>query len=128
MKPTIKYVISDVHMGLSHDGLTEVIRSYKKKNKLFAETMASGGLVLFINSAQDKAKLFGEGGEVLAYLKMPGRRAINEEMINMIPGTFGGSVTYSQAARAAFKGFMALEKRSARVRPIEKMRLHEEAG
>lgn len=125
MKPVVRFVITDVHMGLSHDGLNEVIRQYKKKNQLFAKTLQKEpGLILFVNKQRTKAKLYAEKGEVLGYLKMPGDRVIDADSIDLIPTTFGGSVAYSEAAKRGLKAMLDIDKASEKVSPISKTVLH----
>ena len=128
MKPVVRFVISDVNMGLGHDGLNEVIATHKKKNPLFAKVMRNPGeLVLFVNVARTKAKLYAEGGEVLGYLRMPVRRTINAETIDRIPNMFGGSVEYSRAVKSAFQKFIEADKGS-KYRKADKTILVEDVG
>lgn len=120
MKPQVRFVITDTYMGLSHDGLCEVIRLMKKKNPLFAKTMQiEGGLILFVNKARTKAKLLSESGNVFAYLRIPGDRRLTEESLDELPASFGGSVEYAKAAKTALKNLLQIEK-SNRVSPISK--------
>lgn len=108
-KPIVRFIVTDVHVGLGHAGLNEVIRAHKKKNKLFAQVMKEdGGLVLFLNGPKNACKLFAENGSVIGYLRLPGQ--ITERSIDFIPATFGGSLEYSSAVRSAFKKFLAVEK------------------
>lgn len=109
MKPLVKFVITDVNMGMEHSGLTEVIAIHKRKNKLFADSIrVNGGLILFINKPRNAAKLYSDSGHVLGYLRMPGK--LTEKNIDTIPATFGGSVEYSNAVKSAFKKFLELDK------------------
>lgn len=110
-------------MGLGHAGLNDIIREQKKKNPLFAKVIKDdGGLVLFINTRRTAAKLYQENGEVIGYLRMPDGSRITERSIDFIPKTFGGSVEYASAVKAAFKKFLEVEK-DARPRYAEKAAL-----
>ncbi len=121
MRPTVKFVITDVHMGLGHDGLNEVIRAHKKKNPLFSRNL-EGGLVLFINKDRTRAKLYAEQGEVIGYLRLANNQKITEKSVHLIPATFGGSVEFSSATKRAFTSLFTIEK-TARVRPLDKTAL-----
>lgn len=109
MSVKVKFVIADVNMGAGHNGLNLIIEAHKKKNKLFAQSIKDGGLILFINSKRNRAKLYEKGGAVLGYLKLHGRR-LTEKSIDSIPQTFGGSVSYSTAVKSAFKKFLEEEE------------------
>ncbi len=112
MKPVVRFVITDTHMGMGHSGLNETIRQHKKKNQLFAKVMRNeGGLVLFLNTSMTAAKLFQENGNVVGYLRMPGK--LTEKNIDLIPKTFGGSLEYSTAVKSAFNKFFEAEKRQS---------------
>lgn len=106
---TIGFVISDVHMGLSHDGLNEVIKAHKKKNPLFARAVKQGSLILFVNKSRTKAKLFEQDGSVIGYVRAPGGRKLKASTIDFIPETFGGSVEYSRAVKVAFSKLFEVE-------------------
>lgn len=107
MKPVVRFVITDTHMGLSHDGLTEVIRQHKKKNPLFARVLETeGGMVLFVNGAMTKLKLYSPNSEVIGYLKLTGGRRVSAGSIDQIPATFGGSVEYSRAVKSALSNLV----------------------
>lgn len=122
MSTSIHYVITDVHMGLGHDGLSEVIKQHKKKNPLFAKSIQSeSGLILFLNRSRTRAKLFHEHGNVIGYLKLTGERKLTQNSIDLIPLAFGGSAEYSKSARTALKSLLAAE--SARG-PIAKTALY----
>lgn len=111
MRATVRFIITDTHMGLGHAGLNEIIRREKRKNPLFAKVMnGDGGLVLFLNTARTACKLYAENGEVLGYLRTDG--AITEESVSLIPRTFGGSLEYASAVKNAFKKLLAVEKKS----------------
>lgn len=113
MKPTVRYVVPDVHMGSQHDGLTEIIKTHKRKNALFAKAINSGGLILFLNTPRTRAKLFRDGGEVIGYLRTKDNRPLTAETIDLIPKEFGGSLEYATAVKSAFKKFLALEANEA---------------
>lgn len=109
-RPVVKYVIPDVHMGSQHDGLDEIIRTHAKKNALFKKAVASGGLILFLNTQRTRAKLYRGGGEVIGYLRTRDNRKLTQETIDLIPQEFGGSVEYANAAKSAFVKFLEIEK------------------
>jgi hypothetical protein len=110
--PTVKFVVTDTHMGLGHSGLNEVIRAHKKQNPLFAKVMnTDGGLILFLNKSRTAAKLYAENGPVIGYLRLPAGK-LTERSIEFIPETFGGSLQYASAAKSAFKKFLEVEKES----------------
>ena len=112
MRPVVKFVITNTHMGLGHEGLSDIIREHKKKNHLFAKVMKQeGGLILFLNNSMTAAKLYSEDGAVLGYLRMPGGRRLTAEAIDQIPRTFGGSVGYSSAVVSALKQFLVVESK-----------------
>lgn len=106
---TVSFVISDVHMGLSHDGLTEVIRAHKKKNPLFSRAIKAGTLVLFVNKGRTKAKLYEQDGAVIGYVRAPGGRKLTPATIDLIPATFGGSLEYARAVKTALGKLLELE-------------------
>lgn len=110
MKPVVRFVITDTHMGLGHSGLNEVIRAHKRKNSLFSKVMnTDGGMVLFLNTSRTAAKLFRENGEVIGYLRLPSGSRLTERNIDFIPETFGGSVQYASAVKNAFKKFLEID-------------------
>lgn len=106
---TVSFVISDVHMGLSHDGLTEVIKAHKKKNPLFSRAIKTGTLVLFVNKSRTKAKLYEQDGQVIGYVRAAGGRKLKPSAIDAIPETFGGSVEYSRAVKVALSKLLELD-------------------
>lgn len=109
MKKVIcKYVIAETNMGLGHAGLDLVIEAHAQDNKLFAKSMEEGGLILFLNSARTAAKLYEPGGDVIGYLNLRGRK-ITRRTIDLIPESFGGSMDYSNAAKAALDKFLKHE-------------------
>lgn len=110
MRPIIKFVISDIHMGSQHDGLNEIIRTYKKKNSLFAKSLKAGGLVMFLNTQRTRAKVFSENGEVLAYLRTRDNRKLTKKTLDLIPAEFGGSFEYASAAKSALEKFLEIER------------------
>lgn len=127
MKRIVRFVITDVHMGLGHDGLNEVIRQHKKKNPLFAKVMTTeGGLVLFVNTAKNKIKLYGPEVEVLGYMRLPTGRSINRETVDLIPATFGGSIEYATSVKKALLTFTEKAGNSKRVSYADKSVLRSE--
>lgn len=118
MKPTIKFVISECHMGLGHLGLNMVIREHKKKNPLFARSLADGGLILFINKNKTACKLFSEGGSVIGYFRDPDGRQLSAQSVDAIPLTFGGSTTHAKAVTSALTRLFQAEVLRSKNSPI----------
>lgn len=106
---TASYILTDVFMGCQHQGLDELIEKNARKNAAFARAMQNGDLVLFLNKARNKIKLYGYGGATLGYLKVPHGRTLSLETVNLIPATFGGSLTYGTMVKRAFAGFLTEE-------------------
>lgn len=99
MKPSIKKVFENVHMGLGHIGLAKLI---EKESGIKVEKLAQGDLILCLNRRGDKLKMLGHQGMVLAYLKMPQGQRIMKEALQFIPATFGGTkFDYDLAVRRA---------------------------
>lgn len=102
-------VVMNVHMGMGHHGLSELLR---EQHSLDVTTLSDGDLVMFINTAGDKLKLIGGQGKVLGYLRMPRGQKLMFEAIQFIPRTFGSAgLNYDQAVR------MALTERLGRPQP-----------
>jgi len=103
VKTKIRFVIADVHMGLGRNGLNEIIRLQKKRSHLFAQALkTSNELILFVNKARDKAKLFSQNGSVLAYLFLERGQVISTKSVDMVFHRFGGSAPeYSEAVTRA---------------------------
>lgn len=115
MKKEIRYVIQDVNMSLSFDGLKEIISHHKKKHTLFKKHMEAGGLILFVNNDRSRCKLFEENGNVIGYYKSPSGM-LTEAAIDEIPEAFGGSLTKSEAVKRALKTLLkGSEKKDARL-------------
>lgn len=104
MSIQVKYVIQDVHMGLGHEGLSDFVRSYRKK-RLISES----GLILFINKARTKCKIYQEDGQVLGYLSLK-VGTLTPKSLDLIPATFGGSLEYSRSAKKALEEFFKSEQ------------------
>lgn len=105
MKPEIRFVIQDTPMAYSHDGLTEIIRMHKRKNPVFKQHMEAGGMILFVNKAMNRCKLFSEDGNVIGYLRITTGK-LTETAINSIAETFGGSLKHSDATKRALKALL----------------------
>lgn len=102
MKPRIKKLFLDIHMGLGHDGLAAIAR----KGHIKIDELSDSDLVMFINKANDKMKVLGGGGRVVGYLRMPDRARISLEALAYIPHTFGAEgFNYDAALK------MSLEKK-----------------
>lgn len=123
MSPRVGYVITDISMSLSFDGLNNVIREFKKKNQLFRQMLEKDpALILFVNSARTKAKLFSEEGTVIGYLSLGGRK-LSAKSIDQIPETFGGSLEYSKATKRALTELFK-EEEKAKEKLFEKTKLY----
>lgn len=123
MKPTVKFVIADVNMGMAHTGLDKLITAHAKANRLFAQSVKDGDLILFINKKKNRCKLFSHNGEVMGYLRLYGGRTLSQATVDLIPATFGGSVAYSGAVKSAFTRFMQAEESMEKQRRAKTMLL-----
>lgn len=100
-------VISDVHMGLSHQGLTKIAMEHK----IDMDALPPRDLVMFINRRKNAMKIFGHKGMVIGYLRMPGSNKITLEAIKYIPETFNGSgFSYQGALKKAVLEQLAKRK------------------
>jgi len=92
----IAVVFSNVHMGLSHEGLTVLA----KRKGFDPATLPSGQVLVFLNRSHDKLKIMTAGGHILGYLNDRGRR-IALEAIQYIPQAFGNKagIDYNQALK-----------------------------
>lgn len=125
MKPVVKFVITDVHMGLQHNGLSQLIKSFKKKNPILSRAIdVDNCLVLFLNKKRTKAKLFQDNGRVLGYLSLPPGQALNQKTLNLIPEAFGGSIEYSKTVKNALSKFMDIESRVLKAKTLERVALY----
>lgn len=84
MNARIIAAIDNVHMGLSHDGLTLLA----KKFKVDARTLGQHELVIFINRARNKLKILGGGGKVIAYTRSEKSRKLPLDAIQYIAQIF----------------------------------------
>lgn len=89
-------VVDNVHMGLSHDGLTEVAKRFK----IDPRKLQPGELLLFLNRSKDKIKVFGPNN-VLAYYKTPKGSRLDLNAIQYIPKAFAasGKIDYDTALK-----------------------------
>lgn len=102
-------------MGMSHIGLRELVRQTKKRHPLFRQTMENGeGLCLFVNKSRTSCKMLSASGNVVGYLKLD--YPLTESAIEEIPGSFGGSIAYSQAAKAALMKLLLIDSSTAKKR------------
>lgn len=100
MSARIRKLFLDVHMGLSHQGLTLLAQESGVK----LEAMGTDDLLMFMNRLGDKMKLLGAQGRVVGYLKMPGKQRIMKEALRYIPATFGAQgFDYDAACRRALQ-------------------------
>ena len=84
---------SDMRCG--HDGLAKVA----KKRKIDLSNLKSGELVVFVNTQQNKVKVFTTG-YTFSYLRMPSNQKLNPGVISLIPKFFnGGKIDYTGALR-----------------------------
>lgn len=92
MKAIIE-VFLNVNMGRSHDGLGEIA----KKNKIDVGSLEPGTYVVFINRAQNRAKIYAHG-DVIAYWRAASGQKLNLETIQNIPRAFQGkAISYDDA-------------------------------
>lgn len=124
MSPTrIVMVIDNVNMGKGHDGLTAIAKQFK----LDPTKLKPGELLMFINRAKDKLKVYGPG-HVIGYLRMPGKRKLTMEAIQYLPQAFNpdGSIDYDKALKQAV--IKMLEKQKAVIGPLRAYRAGKAAG
>lgn len=115
MRPQVKFIFQGTHMILGHNGLGELIKEERKKNALFRRVYDQGPcLILFINKARTRAKLFSPSADVIGYLRVPASSRLLRKTLDLIPNTFGGSIEYARSVVKALDAmFIAEEKRAA---------------
>lgn len=86
MKPRIIGMFTNINMGCSFNGLSEIAR----KHKINLLKLNVQECVLFVNKKQNKAKILGGNGLVIGYLSMP-TGTITEKNMDFISHVFGGS-------------------------------------
>jgi hypothetical protein len=85
----IGYCFLNVHMGLSHEGLSKLAR----QKGLNPATLPAETVLVFINRSRDKLKILTPGGQVLGYLNQRGRR-IELAALQYIPQAFGNKTGF----------------------------------
>jgi hypothetical protein len=92
----IAVIFHNVHMGLSHEGLSVLA----KKKGFDPQTLPSDRVLVYINRSHDKLKIMTAGGHILGYLNNRGRR-IALEALQYIPQAFGNKtgLDYDKALR-----------------------------
>lgn len=125
MKPIIKLVVLNVHMGKGHDGLSLVLR---KQLKFEVSSLNPGEIVLCINRHGDKMKAIGGKGLVIGYLKLPHGQRIMRDALQYIPQTFGSTgFNYDEAVKHALDArFKTYPRHSPG--PLETAKARKEAG
>lgn len=88
-QPRLVAAISNVHMGLSHEGLSSVAEKFGIK----IDKLSESDLILYINRARDKLKVLGAKGIVLGYVKMRKGATLPLGAVQFIPETFSGRGT-----------------------------------
>lgn len=79
---SIIHVFTEVHMGLSHGGLSEIV-----KRKTGRERIKAGEFAVFVNKGWTACKVLTEG--TILYHREPAGR-ITVEDIKRLPTVFGG--------------------------------------
>jgi hypothetical protein len=122
-KPRIIQLVENVHMGLGHDGLKDLL----KRAKIDVSKIEDAELVMCLNTKGDKLKVIGCKGMVLGYLKMPNGQKIMKEALQFIPRTFGsGGFDYDAACKSALDEKLNIRTRV--VGPIKAAQAMREAG
>ena len=86
----------DVHMGLGHQGLSDLARKHKRS----VDKLEAGDFLLFMNRSQTAFKLYA-AGNVIAYYKST-RGRIEPSTITMLPKYFNGTrIDYDGALKEA---------------------------
>lgn len=81
---SVIHVFSEVYMGLSHGGLTELL-----KQKTGREELRPGQLAVFVNTGWTACKVLAPGNTLL-YHREPSGGFITTEDIRRLPLVFGG--------------------------------------
>ena len=108
----VRVIISDIHMGAGHKGLNEVIRHQKKLNTDTRKALSENGLAFFVNTARTAGKLYKEGGETLAYIRLKNGEFVSEKQVNKAAEEFGGNLRFSPLFRQQLKDLCLKEKRA----------------
>lgn len=115
--PHVVMIFDNVHMGLGHDGLADIAKKHRKD----PARLVPGELLMFINRAKDKMKVYGPN-QVIAYLRMPHGRRIVLEAIQYIPQAFArsGKIDYDAALKRVLEAKMAAKTGERRtLSPLE---------
>lgn len=118
MTPKIKLVLSGIHMGLGHVGLTKIAKDHGYNSEMPTGLTHEGrlkwaqerrsDLLVFINGKHDKIKIMSGAGDVFGYLKPHHGQKIALEAIQYIPLTFGGAgFSYDRALRLSLMARLA---------------------
>jgi len=84
----------ETDMRNGHRGLMKIALA----KKINVKTLKHGEFVVFTNKKMNKLKMFGVGGNFIAYLSLPKERSIDKEAIQYLPATMnGGQLDYSKA-------------------------------
>lgn len=89
-------IFDNVNMGRSHDGLTEIAKRWK----VDPHQLQAGELLLFINRARDKIKVFAPNN-VIAYYRAPKGTRVDMQALQYIPRAFtkSGKIDYDEALK-----------------------------
>lgn len=82
----IMHVFHEVHLGLSHGGLGEIL-----KQKTGRETLKDGEMAIFMNKKWTGCKILAPGG-VLLYCRQMDGSFLSPDEIRRIPTLFGGKL------------------------------------
>lgn len=115
-------VFLNTTMICAHKGLTEIC----KKHGIKVGELKNGEYVVFINTAQNRIKIY-TSNNVIAYYKAPTGR-IDLQTIRRIPGCFTGSVDFAmdralrEVLEELFVKKVIIRKQGARDRAMSKAR------
>ena len=108
MSQVIKcFLGSDLRMG--HDGL----RAVALKDKVKVDELGAGEFVIFINSAQDKVKVYAPNA-TLAYYRCRKGESLDMRVIGNIPKAFGakGRIDFEELVRETLLEVLARKRRA----------------
>jgi hypothetical protein len=96
---------ANADMRCGHDGLQKMAQT----RNIDLENLWPGQLVVFVNTKQDRVKVFTTG-HMFSYLKMPSGQRINPGVISLIPKFYsGGRIQYDKALKQVFKKQFGME-------------------
>lgn len=97
MKPSVRYIIENVNMGLEHSGLASLLG---KEFDIDVFRLRDDECCLVVNTSKTAIKAVGSGGAVLGYLRMPQGEKLKISSIKYISEAFGGpGFQFTEAVR-----------------------------